>query len=108
MSSPFVRRLLDRVERNQVEQLQALEAAIGAASADPAISEEDRFKSKQLIFAIEVIAAVADGNAPWVASGPSDRDKDWALAYYKARKARGVRPAHFDPEIEELLQHVTP
>ena len=108
MSSKFVARLLAQVTENQEAQLQALDAAIASASEDPTLTDEDRLKSGQLLFALSVIAAVANGMAPWLASGPTAQDKDWATDYFKSNRAAKVRPAHFDPEIEELLQQVVP
>jgi hypothetical protein len=107
MQSPFVQSLLDQLRTSQENNLKSLEVAISSAASGQACSEEDQLMASQLIFAVKVIAAVADGMAPWVADGPTDLDKDWAEAYYKARKAKEVRPEHFDPKIEELLQHVT-
>ena len=108
MSSKFVARLLEQVTKNQEAQLQALDEAIASANVDPALTDEDRLKSGQLLFALSVVAAVAGGMAPYLGKGPTAQDKDWATAYFKSNRAGTVRPAHFDPEIEELLQHVIP
>ncbi len=106
MSSQFVSRLLEQVRGNQEAQLQALDEAIASAGNDSTLTNEEKLKASQLIFALRTIAAIASGSAPWPGGGPTDQDKDWAIEYFKANRAGKSRPPHFDGEIEELLQHV--
>lgn len=107
MSSNFVLRLLDQLKKTENERIQALDEAIASATLNSDLSDEDRLQARQLLFAIEVIDAISKDMSPWVAKGPTERDKDWATAVYKAAKAGSVRPPHFDAEIEELVQHIT-
>ncbi|MDL5034313.1 hypothetical protein QRD43_20595 [Pelomonas sp. APW6] len=108
MSSPFVERLLAQAKANQADQLQAFDQALASTVEDASLTDDDRRKAEQLLFALNVVAVVANQMAPWVASGPTLQDKHWATDYYMAIRDGKVRPLHFDSEIEEVLQHVIP
>lgn len=108
MQSPFVKKLLADVAANKVNDLAKLEAMIAALPAFDTSSAADKLFGQRLYYAIKWTSEITSDLAPYRAGSPSDADSDWAVGYYRSYKAipRLERPAHPDPDIEDLLQRL--
>ncbi len=106
MKSPYIDKLRKTIEKNRLNAIKELEKLLSESADDAELSDADRLRGKQLYYAIMVIATITRGMGPDRASGPTDQDKEWATQYFIAHRSGRVRPAHFDAEIEDLIQHV--
>lgn len=106
MKSPYIDKLRKAIEKNRLNAIKELEELLSESADDAELSDADKLRGKQLYYAIMVVATIRRGMGPDRTSGPTEQDKEWATQYFIAHKKKDVRPAHFDAEIEDLIQHI--